>query len=85
MRDLLSIAVEVEGAPDATTKQLVDQGLDEYNFSKADPDNAEDLWVIARNGEGVVKGGVKARTFYAWMFVDVELSSRRWRRQFADG
>jgi hypothetical protein len=52
MRDLLSIAVEVEGAPDATTRQLIDQGLDEYNFSKAGPDNAEDLWVIARGGEG---------------------------------
>jgi len=70
MRDLLSIAVEVEGAPDATTRQLIDQGLDEYNSSKAGPDNAEDLWVIARDGEGVVKGGVKARTFYRWMFVD---------------
>jgi GNAT superfamily N-acetyltransferase len=70
MRDPLSIEVEVEGIPDATTRQIIDQGLDEYNFSKAGPDNAEDLWVIARDGEGLVKGGVKARTFYAWMFID---------------
>jgi len=66
----LSIVVEVEGVPDAATQQVIDQGLDEYNFGKAGPDNAEDLWVIARDDQGVVKGGVKARTFYAWMFID---------------
>jgi len=66
----LLIVVEVEDAPDAATQQVIDEGLDEYNFGKAGPDNAEDLWVIARDDEGVVKGGVKARTFYAWMFTD---------------
>ena len=53
-----------------TPLTLIDRGLDEYNFSKAGSDNAEDLWVIARDGEGVPKGGVKAKTFYGWMFVD---------------
>lgn len=65
----MSIAIKVEGSPDAATRQLIDHGLDEYNAARAGPDNAEDLWVIARDGE-VVMGGVKARTLYAWMFVD---------------
>lgn len=66
----MSIVIKVEEIPDAATRQLIDHGLDEYNVARAGPDNAEDLWVIARDDEGVVTGGVKARTFYAWMFVD---------------
>jgi len=67
---LLAIAVEVEDVPDGATRQLMDQGLDEYNDSKAGGDNSQDLWVIARDSAGTVQGGVKAKTFYSWMFID---------------
>lgn len=48
----MSIVIKVEEIPDAATRQLIDHGLDEYNAARAGPDNAEDLWVIARDDGG---------------------------------
>ncbi|WHA41726.1 GNAT family N-acetyltransferase [Agrobacterium larrymoorei] len=66
----MAISIEIEEMPDEATQKLIDQGLDEYNFGKAGPDNSQDLWVIARSPSGVAQGGIKAKTFYSWMFVD---------------
>ena len=62
--------IEIEDEPDAATCRLIDEGLDRYNAAKAGPDNAQDLWIIARDEQGAPQGGLKGRTFYRWLFID---------------
>jgi GNAT superfamily N-acetyltransferase len=66
----LAIKITIESAPDEDVQLLIDQGLDIFNTERAGPDNAEDLWVIARDSGGNVSGGLKGRTFYSWLFID---------------
>jgi GNAT superfamily N-acetyltransferase len=67
------LTLTMEKAPDEEARRLIGEGLDAYNASKAGPDgseNLEDLWVIARDANGAVQGGVKSRTSYSWLFID---------------
>lgn len=65
----MSIAIKVEGSPDAATRQLIDHGLDEYNVAR--PARIMRRTYGSSHGTTkVVTGRVKARTSYAWMFVD---------------
>ncbi|WP_244656255.1 MULTISPECIES: GNAT family N-acetyltransferase [unclassified Rhizobium] len=66
----MSVAVEIEFMPDELTRKLIEHGLDEFNGTKAGSDNSEDLWVIARDAAGDVRGGLKARSHYSWMSID---------------
>ena len=70
METILAIRVEIERLPSDDVQRLIDEGLDIFNAEKVGPDNAEDLWVIARDGNGGVQGGLKGRTFYSWLFID---------------
>lgn len=70
MEAILAIRVEMESLPSDDVQRLIDEGLDIFNAEKAGPDDAEDLWVIARDGNGSVRGGLKGRTFYSWLFID---------------
>lgn len=76
----MPVVVNVEISPDEATQRLIDEGLDDYIFERVGyPDNGNDLWVIARDTGGTVQGGLKARTWYSWMFIDwlwVSLKSR---------
>jgi GNAT superfamily N-acetyltransferase len=63
-------ALTVEINPDDETQRLIDQGIDSHNAERAGPPNAEDLWVIARDDGGCVRGGLKGRTSYSWLFID---------------
>lgn len=66
----MAIHVELEHLPSEDVRRLIDEGLDVFNAQKAGPDNAEDLWVIARDSSRNVQGGLKGRTFYSWLFID---------------
>lgn len=66
----MQIRIELESQPDEHDRRLIDEGLDIFNASKAGPDNAQDLWVMARSGAGDLLGGIKGRTFYGWLFID---------------
>ncbi|OLP44425.1 GNAT family N-acetyltransferase [Rhizobium oryziradicis] len=66
----MQVKVDVESQPDEYDQRLIDNGLDIFNASKAGPDNARDLWVMARESEGNLLGGLKGRTFYDWLFID---------------
>ncbi|MFB9950163.1 GNAT family N-acetyltransferase [Rhizobium puerariae] len=66
----LQIRIEIESQPDEHDRRLIDEGLDIFNFAKAGPDNAQDLWIMARDDDGGLLGGLKGRTFYAWLFID---------------
>ncbi|MDF2619735.1 MAG: family N-acetyltransferase [Xanthobacteraceae bacterium] len=62
--------IEVETDPSAEVRELIDRGLDIFNEAKAGATDYRDLWVIARDGGSEPKAGLKARTFYGWMFID---------------
>src|SRR3954464_13668010 len=67
------LTLSMEKAPDEEARRLIGEGLDAYNASKAGPggsEDLEDLWVIARDANGAVQGGVKSRTSYGWLFID---------------
>ncbi|MCL6707962.1 GNAT family N-acetyltransferase [Pseudomonas sp. R2.Fl] len=66
----LGIRIEIEAEPDEQDRRLIDEGLDIFNASKAGPDNGQDLWVIARDSDDSLMGGLKGRTFYQWLFID---------------
>lgn len=66
----LQIRIEIENQPDEHDRRLIDEGLDIFNALKAGPDNAQDLWIMARANDGGLVGGLKGRTFYGWLFID---------------
>jgi ribosomal protein S18 acetylase RimI-like enzyme len=66
----LQVRIDIEDQPDLNDQQLIDKGLDVYNFAIAGPDDAQDLWVVARDEFGRLLGGLKGRTVYGWLFID---------------
>jgi GNAT superfamily N-acetyltransferase len=49
---------------------MIGEGLDEYNVAKGGPYNHEQVWILARDDDGSVLGGLKGHIEYSWMFVD---------------
>ena len=66
----MTIRIEIEPSPDHEVRRLIDEGLDVFNAEHAGPENAEDFWVIARDDDGGLCGGLRARSSYAWLFID---------------
>ncbi|MDR6951768.1 GNAT superfamily N-acetyltransferase [Ancylobacter sp. 3268] len=62
--------IAIESDPDSDVRALIDRGLDIYNNDRAGAADYRDLWAIARDGNGAAGAGLKARTFYRWMFID---------------
>jgi GNAT superfamily N-acetyltransferase len=66
----LGFKIEIEPAPSLDVQQLIDPGLDVFNTQKTGPDGQQDVWVIARDDQETVQGGLKGRTAYSWLFID---------------
>jgi ribosomal protein S18 acetylase RimI-like enzyme len=66
----LRFRIEIEDQPDEQDRSLIDEGLDSFNSSAAGPDNAQDLWIMARGNSNDLLGGLKGRTFYGWLFIE---------------
>lgn len=66
----MNLSVAAEDDPDGATRRALDEGLDAFNDQRAGPDDAQDLWVIARDEDCAAVAGLKARTAYSWMFID---------------
>lgn len=64
----LTIAQEAD--PDTATVAAFEDGLGQYNRAHAGHNNALPLWLIARNKKGAVQAGIKAISYFNWMFVD---------------
>lgn len=62
--------IQIESQPDVNDQRLIDEGLDIFNFAAAGPDNAQDLWIMARDDQGELIGGLKGHICYAWLFID---------------
>lgn len=63
---MLTVSTEV----DEDIADMIGEGLDEYNIGKGGPYNHEELWILARDDDGSILGGLKGHTGYSWMFVD---------------
>lgn len=55
---------------DSETASLIGDGLNAYNHDTAGPHNDKDLWIVARDSEGKVAGGLKGSSEYTWLFVE---------------
>lgn len=51
-------------------EDLIGEGLNGYNRERAGPSDERMLWIVARDDDGVVSGGLKGRSEFAWLFVD---------------
>jgi GNAT superfamily N-acetyltransferase len=61
----LTLAVE----PDPATAEAIGEALAAYNEAEAGPAESRPLWIIARDGEGRLAGGLRGQTFWHWLFV----------------
>jgi GNAT superfamily N-acetyltransferase len=51
-------------------RDMIGDGLDGYNLEKAGPPDERTLWIVARDDDGAVAGGLKGKSQFAWLFVD---------------
>ena len=49
---------------------LIGEGLNGYNHERVGPSGETLLWIVARDENGAVAGGVKGKSEYSWAFVD---------------
>lgn len=62
--------LSVSTSIDSETASLIGDGLNAYNHKAAGPHNDQDLWIVARDGQGMVAGGLKGSSEYTWLFVE---------------
>ena len=60
---------EEEKAEEAVAKTIAG-GLDSYNETTFGPYGDARLWLVGRDGGGAVQAGVKAITYWQWLFVE---------------
>lgn len=65
------VTLTVSARVDDDIVDTIENGLDEYNIARGGPYNHEELWVLARDEDGALLGGLKANIGYSWMFVDL--------------
>jgi GNAT superfamily N-acetyltransferase len=61
----LTLAVE----PDPATVEALGEALSSFNEAAAGPSGSRPLWIIARDAEGQLLGGLRGQTFWHWLFV----------------
>ena len=64
------LAIAQEAAPSPETIGAFADGFEAYNSRFAGPENETPLWLIARDAEGAVCGGLKGQTSWDWLYVD---------------
>jgi GNAT superfamily N-acetyltransferase len=64
-----SYTLSVEENPADADKEIIFQGLNQYNRLYAEPANHRPLAVFLRSEEGAVVGGLTADTYWGWLYV----------------
>jgi GNAT superfamily N-acetyltransferase len=74
-RDGDPVTVALEARPDEATQIVLLSGLAAYNETRAGPDPVRQpenhLCIVARDGEGRVRGGLQGVVIGAWMAIDL--------------
>ncbi|MBE1203471.1 GNAT family N-acetyltransferase [Aminobacter carboxidus] len=55
---------------DDETARFIGEGLNAYNYEAGGPHNDQDLWIVARDDDGHVAGGLKGSSEYTWLFIE---------------
>ncbi|HEY0291744.1 MAG TPA: GNAT family N-acetyltransferase [Hansschlegelia sp.] len=66
----VSVRIEVEDAPDQATQDAVSEGLDRYNTAQIGPNSSSPIWVVARDAQGAVIGGLHGVVQWTWLYVN---------------
>ena len=64
-----SVVIIEESDPDPETISTISCGLDTYNEGAAGRKGGDPLWLVARNGQGDILGGVKGEIAWNWCYV----------------
>ncbi len=68
--DIDAVALTVSATVDETVSDVIGEGLDAANAERVGPDGREELWIVARDPQGRVLGGIKGQYDYSWLLVD---------------
>ncbi len=66
--DDLRLTEEME--PEEAVRRMIADGLDAHNVAAAGPGGSTPLWVIARDADGGVQGGLRGLTFWSWLHIE---------------
>ncbi len=66
----MTISITIEDQPDTATIEALSNGLDEHNRRAVGPDPTQLIWVVSRDQEGVVVGGLRGVILWTWLLVD---------------
>lgn len=66
----MDIRIAPEDAPDQATQDALSHGLDRHNQAHVGPDTSSPLWMVARDGDGLVVGGLRGIVMWTWLYVD---------------
>jgi GNAT superfamily N-acetyltransferase len=66
----MRISVEHDAAP--ADKDMVRQGLAEFNVARSDrPDDYQPLTIFIRDTAGAVRGGLLGATYWGWLYIEI--------------
>ncbi|MGA0532007.1 GNAT family N-acetyltransferase [Hansschlegelia sp. KR7-227] len=67
----MSVQITLEDAPDEATQHAVYEGLTRFNEARVGPCPTLPIWVVARDGNGVVIGGVQGVVSWTWLYLNM--------------
>jgi GNAT superfamily N-acetyltransferase len=77
------LLLTTETEPDQATAHAISDGLDAYNNSIVPGGDWKPLWIVGRDGAGIVQAGLRGITEFDWLFVVWLWVAEPYRRQGA--
>jgi GNAT superfamily N-acetyltransferase len=65
-----AVALTMSPSVPDEVRDEIGEALDAYNIAQAGPYNREALWIVARDTDGMLVGGLKGQVDYAWLMID---------------
>lgn len=75
------LTVTEEDKADEAVAKTIANGLDAYNEATFGPYGDARLWLVGRDSAGTVQAGVKAITYWQWLFVEWLWIAEGYRRR----
>jgi ribosomal protein S18 acetylase RimI-like enzyme len=67
----MSVEITLEDAPDEAVQNAVSEGLTRFNEARVGACPMTPIWVIARDADGVVVGGVQGVVSWKWLYLSM--------------
>jgi ribosomal protein S18 acetylase RimI-like enzyme len=81
MTQIGTLTLSAQEALDGAEEEIISDGLYDYSDAFAPPRNWAPLWVVGRDANGAVQGGLRAVTFFDWMTISLFWIAEPYRRQ----